>query len=99
MKHPQPPKVEGDQFFKVKDEKIQYWGNRWFRYNIENDRVVTVALIPGEADISKGKNVCMGIYTIGRLTFMSNYYAFNKLDSVSKEEYGKAFEEAIKILK
>lgn len=99
MKHPQPPQVQGNQFFKVVPDKVQYWGNRWFRYNIEEDRVVTVCLIPGEADASKGKHTCIGVYTMGRLSFLSNYFAFGKVESISRNEYEEAFDKVVKILR
>lgn len=94
-----PPQLIGDQFFRVKESKREYFGNRWFRYNSDDDKVIQICIMPGDMVVKSGKHSSIGIYVMGKLSFMSNYYAMGYVDVISKEEYESAFNKIFTILR
>lgn len=86
------------QYYKVVERKSEYYGDRFFKTSPLNDTVVQICLNPGP-NYNRGKNVCIGVYLIGRQTFVSNYFLMSVVESCAKEEFEAQFEMAMKILK
>lgn len=89
-------KAEKDQYFKIRKERRDYLGERYFKFNYNSEKVVQVCLNPG--DVKKGKSNTFGVYIIHRMTLASNYLAPNYIEACSKKEYEKQFKKAIKLL-
>ena len=90
-------KVNKDQYLKIRPERRDYLGERYFRFNFDNDKVVQVCASTG--DTKRGKSNTIGIYAIAKLTFYSNYLSLNYVEVCSKKDFEKKFEEAVNFLK
>ncbi len=90
-------KMKGDQYFKIRKERQDYKGIRYFRFNYDTEKVVQVCSFTG--DVKKGKSNTFGVYLIHRLTFFTNYLAINYCEPCTKREFEKAFEKTVKMLK
>lgn len=87
-----------DQYFAIRAERYDWLGERAFKYNHVEDKVVQVTINPGP-EHGRGKKSMIGVYLLGKLTFLSNYLAMNYVEPISKKEYEKKFDAAIKILR
>lgn len=85
-----------DEFYKVIDNRTDYKGVRYFRFNLTSEKVVQVTMNHGEA--KKGRTNCFGVSLIHRLTFLSNYMAPGYLVKCTKKEYQKNFTKVVKML-
>jgi len=85
------------QYFKVKPEREEYLGRRYFRLNYEDSKTVEVCISCG--DTKKGKSNTFGIYLITKLTFLSNYFATGYILPCSKKEFDEQFDSTVKMLK
>ena len=88
---------EKDQFFKVKPERHQYLGDRYFRFNHNAEKAVQICVTAG--DVKKGKSHTFGIYLIHKITLFSNYLTCGYLEPCSKKEYEAQFKKVVKLLK
>jgi hypothetical protein len=86
------------QYLKVKKDKQEYLGIRYFKFCVDVDKVVQVCLSVG-SDVKKGKANTMGVYMIHRMTLFSNYMAMNRLQTCTKSEFEKNFEKVINMLR
>lgn len=86
-----------DQFFTIRDEKSEWLGDRSFRYNHVEGKVVHVCINPGP-EHGKGKHHCIGINLLGKQTFLSNYLATNYVRLITKAEYEAKVQDCLKIL-
>ena len=84
-------------YFKIKKEKQEYHGVRYFKHIDYCDKVVQVCIFNG--DVKKGKSNTFGVYLIARLTFLTNYLAMGYAVICTKREYDKNFDKAFKMLK
>ena len=91
------PSLTNDQFLRVKKERIEYLGDRYFRFNYDSDKAIQVCISLGK-DLRRGKSVALGIYTISKMTLFTNYIAMEYLEPVTKREYKKQFNKVVKIL-
>lgn len=89
--------MQPDQYYKIVPNKIQYKGDRYFRYNIDTQKVVQVCMTCGE--VKKGKSNTYGIYLIHRITFFSNYLSYRYVEECSKGEFETKFNEVVNYLK
>jgi len=85
------------EYFKIKPKYQGYKGERYFKVDYNEDLVVQVVVHTG-TDRGKGKNAAIGVYTIQRLTFFSNYLAINLVDKVKKVTFDKKASELFKHL-
>ncbi len=83
------------QYFKIKKERHDYLGERFFKVDYDSDKVVQVCLSPG--DVKKGKSNTLGVYAICKLTFFTNY-AGRYVDKCTAKEYKKQFKKAVNLL-
>jgi len=86
------------QYFKYLNEKRK--GERYFAIDDkapfpESERCVQVVLSAGAA--KKGRNCCVGIFVIKRMTMLTNY-AFLGLIPCTKKEYDSAFKKGLKLI-
>jgi hypothetical protein len=88
-------KKSSDIYFRIKKERKEYLGDRYFRMNYDFEKVIQVCFTCG--DSKKGKSNTVGIYCINKLTFMSNYFMYY-VEPCTKAQYDKAFDNIIKIL-
>jgi len=84
-------------FMKVRKERQEYFGNRYFRYSYDSQTVVQVCVSVGET-VKKGKANNIGIYVIHKMTLFGNYLAMNYTEPCSKKEYETKFNEVVKML-
>lgn len=84
------------QYFKVREQRHEYLGERYFKLNMYDEKVVQVCLTVG--DIKKGKSNTFGVYLISKLTLVSNYMAQNYIEPCSKKEYEKQFKKVVGML-
>ena len=86
-----------NQYYRVKEGRVEYLGERYFRFNNHSEKVVQICLTCG--DIKKGKSNNFGIYLISKLTLFSNYMAMNYLEPCTKKQFDKQFEKVAFMLK
>ena len=89
--------MNSDQYFKVKKERIEYLGERYFKFNYNTEKVIQVCLTVG--DVKKGKSNTYGVYLIHRMTFFSNYLATSYIEPCTKNEYEKQFNKVFNMLR
>jgi len=85
------------EFYKTKADKINWRGERYFKFSWNSNQAVQVCL-EVENDTKKGKGHYVGIYQISRVTLFSNWYP-NYVESCTEEEFNLAFGKAIDLLK
>jgi hypothetical protein len=85
------------EFYKVKDEQINWKGERYFKFQWNSNNVLQVCLEINN-ETKRGKGHYVGIYKISRLTMFSNWYP-NYVVPCQELEFNEAFEKAIKLLK
>lgn len=85
------------QYFKVKPEREEYLGKRYFRFNFADEKTIQVCISCG--DVKKGKSNTFGVYLITKMTFLSNYFATGYILPCAKEEYEEYFDNTVKMLK
>jgi len=85
-----------DRYYKTRKERHEYIGERYFRVNMDVDKIVQVCITNG--DIKKGKSNTFGVYLIHKLTFFSNYAAMNYVEEITQKEYYKQFKKVFKAL-
>lgn len=83
-------------YYKIKKNRRDFLGERYFKYNDFAEKVIQVCVHPG--DVKKGKSNTFGIYLIHRLTFLSNYFKYY-IQPCTKAEYNKNFNKVLKMLK
>lgn len=86
-----------DHYFRIKDERKDYLGDRYFRMNLTSDTVTTIHM--GGVDTKRGKSNNIGVYFISKMTFVSNYMAMNYIEPITKNEWNKHFEKIVKMLR
>lgn len=87
------------QYYKVKKDRQDYKGNRYFKFSPDSEKVIQVCVHPGEE--KKGRTNSYGVYLIHRLTFLTNYFlGFESyVELCTKKEYEKAFNQIVEALK
>jgi hypothetical protein len=86
-----------DIYYKVRKERRDYKGDRYFKFNSFSEKVVSVCVNPGEE--KKGRTNAFGVYLIHRITFLSNYMAMDYIEPCTKKEYQKNFNKVFEMLK
>ncbi len=84
------------EHYKVKKERWDYLGVRYFRVNFNSESVTQICVDTG--DVKKGKSNAFGVYLISKQTFFGNYFG-RYVDKCSKAEYDKIFKKIVKALK
>ena len=84
------------QYFKVKKDRQEYLGERYFKVDFTSDSVIQACIQCGE--VKRGKGNYFGVYLIGKLTFFSNYLAQSYVEQITKQEYEKHLKKTIKLL-
>lgn len=87
---------ETTQYFKIRQSRVEYLGERYFKFNNDSEKVVQVCITCG--DVKKGKSNTFGVYLISKMTLFSNYMAPQYVEPVSKKEYEKQFKKVVKYL-
>lgn len=88
---------KNETYYKIKPTKTEYYGNRFFKMVPNEEYITQVCQATGET--KKGRGNMVGIYSIGKVTFFSNYLAMQYAIPCTKKEYKKAFDKVLKILK
>lgn len=89
--------IQTVQYYKVKSERQDYLGERYFRFDFQDEKAIQVCKSVG--DVKKGKSNNFGVYMISKLTFLTNYFAQGYIIPCTKEEYEYWFDHVVKILK
>lgn len=76
------------QYFKIKKDRQEYKGERYFKFSYECQSVTQIVIHTGEE--KKGKNNTIGVYLINKMTFISNYMHFY-VEPSTKKEFEKNF--------
>jgi len=87
---------ESIQYFKTKPERIEYLGERYFKFSFSDDKTVQVCLSVG--DVKKGKSNTFGVYLISKMTFLSNYFVTGYILPITQKEYEDQFQKVVKLL-
>ena len=77
------------QYFRVTKKWRHYKGERYFRFDPYKDHVLQVCV--GQGQKKKGRSNTIGLYEIARVTFLSNYFGMNMVESIPKSEFKKMF--------
>lgn len=93
MKTERPPKY---LYFKIRKERFEYLGNRYFRIDYNSDTALQICLSCG--DVKKGKANNFGVYLISKMTLFSNYLAQNYCEPITKKEFDNKYKLMIKML-
>lgn len=88
---------KNDIYYKVRKERHDYLGERYFRYNNDSETCVQVCIFSG--DVKKGKSNTFGIYVIHKMTLFANYLAPGYVEPCTKREFDKHFNKCVEILK
>lgn len=88
--------TDKDQYFKVKQERKEYLGERYFKFNFNSEKVVQVCLTVG--DVKKGKSNTFGVYLVHKMTLFSNYLAPNYIEPCTRKEYERQFKKVVQLL-
>lgn len=83
-------------YYMVRKEKQEYFGERYFAYSWDADKVIQVCIQRG--DTKRGKTNAIGIYMISRITMLSNYQAMNYLTPITKHIYETKFNKVVEML-
>lgn len=83
-------------YYMVRKEKQEYFGERYFAYSWDADKVIQVCIQRG--DTKRGKTNAIGIYMISRITMLSNYQAMNYLMPITKKVYETKFNTVVEML-
>lgn len=86
-----------DQYYKVKKDKRQYRGERYFKYNPNSEKVTQICVSPGEE--KKGKSNTFGIYLIHKNTFLINYLTLGYVEKTNRMKYQHNFDKIVEYLK
>lgn len=89
--------ANGNQYFKIKKERQNWLGIRFFRVNYIEGNVVQVCVAPGEE--RRGRGNMLGICVLSKITFFSNYLSMIYVQPCTRAEYNKQFEKVVKILR
>lgn len=84
------------QYFKTKPERIEYLGERYFKFSYNDDKTIQVCLSVG--DVKKGKSNTFGVYLISKMTFLSNYFVTGYILPITQDEYEEQFKKVVKML-
>jgi len=85
-----------NKYFKVKKERTEYLGERYFKFNFNTEKAVQVCITCG--DVKKGKSNTFGVYLICKMTLFSNYLAPSYIEPCTKKEFNKQFDRVVKML-
>jgi len=88
--------MDKNQFFKVKQDRLEYLGERYFKFNYTSEKVVQVCITCG--DVKKGKSNTFGIYLIHKMTLFSNYLAPCYIEPCTQKEFIKQFNKVVNML-
>jgi hypothetical protein len=86
------------QYVKVAKERRDYLGEKYFRFNFNEDTVVQVCMNPGSIT-RRGKSNIIGVYVISKMTLLANYLGMSYVEQCTKEEFDQKFDEVINFLK
>ena len=86
-----------DQFYKVCDNRVEYLGERCFRFNPHVEHVIQVCTNVGK-ETKRGRSSTLGVYLIHRVTFLTNYMSMGYITPITKKEYQKQFAKVVSML-
>jgi len=86
------------QFYKIKKERKEYLGERYFQVSFDSDTVLQVCINPS-MEMRRGRTNNIGIYLISRLTFVSNYYGMNYVEPCTAKEFNMRYDAMVKMLR
>lgn len=69
---PSPARKKGIVYYRVRDEYMSFYGERYFKVDYDNYKVINVCINGGE--IKKGRPYMYGAYNISYSSFTSNYF-------------------------
>jgi hypothetical protein len=86
----------GTQYYKIKKDKQEYKGERYFRLDFDRPKVCQVCVNAGE--VKRGRGASIGITMIDSISFMANYMVYY-LEPTSKKTFDQKFDMIVRILK
>lgn len=86
-----------DQFYQIVKDRRDFKGERYFRFNPLTNSVVQICINQGED--KKGRAHVFGVYTIHRLTFLSNYFNMGYCEQIPRAEFNNQFKKIVNQLK
>lgn len=84
------------QYYRIADERQDYKGKRYFKVDVNADKVKQVCVHPGEEQ--RGRGNTFGVCLIAKASFFSNYLGMNYVVQCKASEYRKAFWMVVKYL-
>jgi hypothetical protein len=90
--------TKSSMYYRTLEKDKEYRGIRYFRVLMHDRLVIQVCLYAGETKKGRG-SFTVGVNIISHITFLSNYAMGNYVESCTKAQYEKAFNQLISILK
>lgn len=84
-------------YFKVKPERVEYMGTKFFLLATDSDTVLQVCSHPGP-EIKRGRTNAVGIYTISRNSFVTNYLGMGYVEPINEPIFKMAFYDMVNSL-
>jgi len=84
-------------YYKVTPKKEHFCGTRFFKFDLDSESVLQVCFKPS-FEIRRGKSNNLGAYVISRMTFLSNWFAMNYVEPITKKEFDEKYNEIFKLL-
>jgi hypothetical protein len=84
-------------YYKVTERKEQFAGQRYFKFDMDSESVLQVCYKPS-FEVRRGKSNNIGAYVISRMTFLSNWFAMNYVEPITKAQFDKKYNEMFKML-
>lgn len=85
------------EYYKVKPERTEWLGVRFFK--VDWDSIKAIQVCVGTGDVKRGKANAVGIYTIDKVTFCTNYLGMGYVTPCTKREFEKKFDLIVSALK
>jgi hypothetical protein len=86
------------QYFKIKTDKKEYFGDRYYRVSFDSDNVLCISFSL-LTNIRRGHHNSVGVYIISRQSFASNYFSMDYVIPCTKKEFNNKFNLIIRLLK
>jgi hypothetical protein len=86
------------QYFKIKNEKKEYFGEKYDRVSFDSDSVLCISFSI-LTNTRRGHHNSIGVYVISRQSFATNYFSMDYLTACNKKEFDNKFDKIVRLLK
>lgn len=73
-------------YYKVVKDRAHYIGIKYFAVATDSDTVIQVCNCAG-VELRRGRTNAVGLYTLTKLSFLSNYLAMGYVEIIPKKEF------------